>query len=254
MIALRKKFFDLVRTKLFRGNLSEKQVEGIKSIIGAWTQGTDHRWIAYGLATAYHETAQTMQPIEEYGKGRGRAYGVPNGPWHQIYDGRGDVQLTWEYNYKKATVELHNRKVLEPNLDLEKTPDLAMRPDIAAAIMVFGMTEGWFTGRSLANYFNKQTTDWVNARRIINGTDCAVMIAGYAQTFYEALNGETIWVADPTPTKIPVVEAAQKPVDAPKPEAGTILSPTKNEAPAVTLEPPKEPTLVETAANLIKNI
>ncbi len=27
------------------------------------------------LATVYHETAKTMQPIEEYGRGVGRDYG-----------------------------------------------------------------------------------------------------------------------------------------------------------------------------------
>ncbi len=36
-----------------------------------------------------------MQPIEEYGRGKGRKYGAPAGPYGKIYFGRGYVQLTW---------------------------------------------------------------------------------------------------------------------------------------------------------------
>ena len=53
-----------------------------------------------------------------------------------------------------------------------------------------GMTEGWFTGLKLENYFpthNPKWGDWVNARRIINGLDCAARIALYAQHFRDAL-------------------------------------------------------------------
>jgi hypothetical protein len=33
----------------------------------------------------------------------------------------------------------------------------------------------------LGDYFNDKVTDWVNARRIINGTDKAAVIASYAK-------------------------------------------------------------------------
>jgi hypothetical protein len=35
-----------------------------------------------------------MQPIEEYGKGRGMPYGKPDPTTGQVYYGRGFVQLT----------------------------------------------------------------------------------------------------------------------------------------------------------------
>lgn len=128
-----------------------------------------------------------MRPIEERGKGRRHPYGLPTGPWHQVYDGRGDVQLTWEANYAKATRELKALGVLAEDQDLERTPELAMNPDIAAAILVAGMSQGWFTGRKLSDYFTKNTDNPVGARRIINGSDRAELIAGYYHKFKEAL-------------------------------------------------------------------
>lgn len=49
------------------------------------------------------------------------------------------------------------------------------------------MDRGLFTGKKLADYFTSKSSDWVNARRIINGTDRADVIAGYAKDFYNAL-------------------------------------------------------------------
>jgi putative chitinase len=147
----------------------------------------DERWIAYELATDLWETGHTLSPIEEIGHGRGHAYGVPTGPWHQIYDGRGDVQLTWEANYRHATQRLQALKLIKPTENLEKDPKLALRPDIAALVMVLGMEEGWFTGKKLGDFFNARIADAVGARRIINGTDKAYTIAGYYRAFYAAL-------------------------------------------------------------------
>lgn len=183
-------FFNHVRKHPFGGELSGSQVEGIDVILGAWDKiypKADLRFKAYSLATTFRETAQTMQPIEEIGHGRGHAYGIPTGPWHRIYDGRGDVQLTWIANYKKATARLRALKFIGDDVDLVKDPDLAKRPDIAAAVMVIGMSEGWFTGRKLADYFTSSHSDPVNARRIINSLDCANIIAGYYSAFLDAL-------------------------------------------------------------------
>src|SRR4051812_15033951 len=61
-------FFDTVRHRLFKGNLTQPQVVGITAILDAWEErfaDADRRWLAYILATAYHETAYTMQPVRE---------------------------------------------------------------------------------------------------------------------------------------------------------------------------------------------
>lgn len=173
-------FFDHIRTELFAGSLTAAQVDGTNAILTAWPDGTDTRFVAYALATAFHETDSTMEPIPEWGHGRGRPYGVPCGPYGHVYYGRGYVQLTWIKNYQRAEQEI-------PGSDLVRTPDNALKPDIAAEIMIRGMTEGWFTGKKLADYFNAASCDWVNARRIINGLDKAAQIAAYASHFWHAL-------------------------------------------------------------------
>jgi putative chitinase len=65
-----------------------------------------------------------------------------------------------------------------------------MRPDIAAAIMVKGMEQGWFTGKRLVDYLPAATgtlDQFKAARRIINGQDRALDIARTAIEFQRAL-------------------------------------------------------------------
>jgi putative chitinase len=160
-----------------------KQLEGAKEkglidllgFIESDDKVTDLRWIAYMLATTFHECAGTWQPIAEYGKGKGREYGKPDSRTGKTYYGRGFVQLTWDDNY------LTMGKLL--NVDLLNNPDLAMKPDIAYSIMSWGMRKGMFTGVGLSKYINSEKCDYIGARKIINGTDKAQLIAGYAVKF-----------------------------------------------------------------------
>lgn len=163
--------------KAVTGTLTQSQVDGINYLLKAMERWPV-QWVAYGLATSYWETAKTFQPIEEIGKGRGRKYGVPGPHGGQIAYGRGHVQLTWPDNYQKADDELGLGGALVK--DYRK----ALDPKIAADILVRGMEEGWFTGKSLKSY---EPGDYVNDRRIINGTDKAHQIAGYARQFETAL-------------------------------------------------------------------
>lgn len=171
MIADAAAFFSAWRSKF--GPLSQGEVEGINALL-AEMEGRgwrDQRWWAYVLATAWHETAATMQPIAEYGRGKGRAYGAADPVTGQAYYGRGFVQLTWKENYQRLGDEL--------GLDLVRRPDLAMQAAPAAEIMCLGMADGLFTGKRLSDYFDADTDDPINARRIVNGTDKASLIAGY---------------------------------------------------------------------------
>lgn len=170
--------------------MSQSQVDGTNSVLSAWPDDSDLRFVAYALGTALWETDHTMQPIREIGQGRGHVYGEPAGPYNQVYYGRGFVQLTWQRNYELADTKLSAIGVLKPDENLVATPDLALRPDIAAEIMVRGMVEGWFTGASLSHYFTPALADWVNARRIINGTDHAAQIGAIASHFWHALKGD----------------------------------------------------------------
>ena len=184
-------FFASIRVGLFNGLLSQNQVDGMNIILAAWdtSKQSEPRFVAYSLATVSHETAQMMQPITEFGLGRGHTYGLPAGPFGQRYYGRGLVQLTWLDNYQKTNDKLHARGVLRDGESLVAQPDLTLRPDVAAAILVYGMLEGWFTGRKLSDFFNETEADWVNAREIINGHDKAAQIAAYAIHFHDAILG-----------------------------------------------------------------
>ncbi|MFM7382470.1 MAG: peptidoglycan-binding protein [Microcystaceae cyanobacterium] len=125
---------------------------------------TDRNQLCYIMATIQHETAATFKPIAEYG-GASRPYAP--------YYGRGYVQLTWKYNYAKYSDKLHQ--------DYVSHPDQVMQPDVSLFVIVDGMKNGVFTGKTLGDYISGDHVDFVNARRIINGTDRAELIAGYAQ-------------------------------------------------------------------------
>lgn len=132
---------------------------------------------AYILATAYWETAETMKPVreaywmsEQWRKDNLRYY-----PWY----GRGYVQLTWKANYERTDREL--------GTNLVNDPDAAMRPNTAVKILVKGMMHGWFTGKSLPDYVTLQKSDFINARRVVNGTDRAEEIAKIARAYDAAL-------------------------------------------------------------------
>lgn len=187
------KFYDIIRKELFGGKISVKQFDGIEAALSAFNANCiiDVRWRAYMLATVYHETAKTMQPISEFGKGKGYDYGKklkmnrkPYSTPNKIYYGRGHVQLTWFENYDNMG------KIL--GIPLLQQPELMLTTTISLRVMIEGMTKGKssfgdFTGRSLEDYFNDSKTDPVNARRIINGLDKAQLIASYYHIFYKAL-------------------------------------------------------------------
>lgn len=195
MITNRKTFFAYVRKAPFGGRLTVEQVNGMEGIIKAFESagGTDVRHLAYILATAFHETGGKMIPVREgFAKTDARArkitsrykYGTPDPVTGQVYYGRGHVQLTWAENYKRMGNLL--------GIPLYKNPDLALDFDISAKILVEGMmrgksNKGDFTGKSLEQYFHATFDDPIGARRIINGTDKAQLIAQYHHNFMDAL-------------------------------------------------------------------
>jgi len=207
-----KVFFDSIRASLFAGKMTQQQVDGINFKLGEWRDnymGHDPRWLSYPLATSYHETAQKMWPIEEYGKGSGKPYGQPDPTTGKLYYGRGDVQLTWADNYKKATDKL---KLSGAN-DLYWNPEKALDPQISADVMFLGMQEGWFrSSQTLGRYFSPTVDDAFNAREIINGDKNTIpswsngvkigtLVKGYHDKFLSALYAA--WTPDPTPEPEP---------------------------------------------------
>lgn len=179
-------FYRSVRAGILGPTLEQTEVDGCEAILTAM-QGTPISHCAYALATAYHETARTMQPVREayWLSEDWRRRNLRYWPWY----GRGYVQLTWQTNYAKADAEAAAAGLIKAG-DLLANADLAMRLDLAAFIMRRGMVEGWFTGRTLARCLPDRLgtpAQFTAARTIINGTDKAASIAAYAVEFQDAL-------------------------------------------------------------------
>lgn len=155
---------------------------------------------AYVLANAYWETNRTMLPVEE-------AFWVhPNDPvkmdrWRKNnlryypHHGRGHTQVTWLRNYQKVKAKTGADVVAHPELLLTDS-------HLSATAMVVGMVEGWFTGKKLSDYITLKKSNFVGARRIINGTDQAQAIAEIARSYDALLLSEGYGVDEP---KAPIV-------------------------------------------------
>ncbi len=191
--------FNIVRKHF--GRLNQGQVDGINAIMSAINKYkiANPCYVAYIFATAWHETAHTMQPIEEYGKGKKRKYGQwvknSNGfeycydmgkcylkkDYPHLYYGRGYVQLTWLANYFKATEELQ--------IDFVMSPENALKSEYASKILVMGMLQGWFTGLALDDcIYGGSFNQFMKARKIINGNDKKRLIANHAMNFLDCLS------------------------------------------------------------------
>ena len=175
------------------GSLSQSQVDGINFLLtnmeldqeAAYTNLTVYqRQMAYLWATVKHEVANTYMPITEYGTTYCHNYSGGC-----TYKGRGYVQLTHDWNYRNMTP--HVNRILGINVDLEANPLLALDPDIAYTVMSYGSFNGVFTGKTIGQYIKVGTTDYWNARRVINGTDKASLLQGYALKFQAVMEEST---------------------------------------------------------------
>lgn len=226
----RARFFAGWRQSL--GTLTTPVVASVEALLAALESDphvTDARWAAYMLATAYHETAATMAPIDEFGSDAyfERRYGVGTAVGKRLgnqrigdgakFHGRGFVQLTGRRNHHVMSQRL--RDSYGQIVDLEADPERAKDVLTAYRIMSLGMRDGLFTGKSLKQYINGAKCDYVNARRIINGTDKAALIATHAAKFERILRGA---VSSTAPTQpLPAPDDATLPASA---SAGTVAT------------------------------
>lgn len=198
----KKAFFNNLRSSgLFGSSLSQSQVDGINGLLEAFEQVGDGRddTLAYGLATAYHETGRRMVPVREgfastdegairavanlaQKRGPGSApnrYGKPAGPYGHVYYGRGHIQLTWLDNYERSSADA--------GVDLVKDPDAMLDPVISARVLWLGLLDGRWNGQGhgLRHYLDRG--DVTGARRTVNVQDKAAEIAGYHARFLTAI-------------------------------------------------------------------
>lgn len=252
----RQKFFGNFRQ--WRGSVTQQQFKGLTFLLDCIESDrfiTRISWASYMLATTMHETAFTFMPIHEYG---GKSYFINRyGSQTRIgkklgndtpeegadYAGQGYVQTTGESNYE-ASEDALRREYPALIADFEREtgkrfdltvgdqpndkddPKNAMHPKIAYAIMSYGMRSGMFTSKTLSNYLNERETDYVGARRIINGTDKAATIAGYAKSF-EAILKVSLIKSNPVPA---IVQTESEPIlDLPDENAPTGVQGAGNE-------------------------
>ena len=178
---------------------TEKQRAGFEAMFAYWAASAlnDERWLAYALATAWHETGTRMEPVREgfcdsdecairavtrlfEKKKIKRNYALPHPNGHS-YFGRGLVQITHGVNYERVG------KAIGLGTRLFDEPSLALDLPTSVKILFVGMVDGLFSGKKLADYFTNTKTDWVNARRIVNVLDKADKIAGHARKFLACL-------------------------------------------------------------------
>lgn len=168
---------------------------------------TDPAQIAYILATAKHES-DNFATLEEYADGsqyEGRAdLGNTQPGDGRRFKGRGLAQVTGRRNYRVYSELL--------GIDFIAEPERMADPNVALFTLVDGSINGRYTGRSLGQYVSGSQQDFYNARRVINGTDKAELIAGYAREYLAQLpqiSGEPNSVSSSATTTSADTRAAQ---------------------------------------------
>lgn len=183
---LTKSSFDVLRKGLFGGSLSTTQVSSLNYLVQRCEEfKLSYPEAAYVLATAYHETGyvsggvmnRDMLPVKERG-----SQSYLRGKKYYPYIGYGYVQLTWKDNFKRVGDLI--------GVDLVANPERALEKEIASEILIKGMVFGWFTGVGFHRkcpVYRYNHLSYVRARKIVNGTDKANLIADYAMVFEKAL-------------------------------------------------------------------
>lgn len=257
----RQTFYAAVRRAPFGGSLTQSQVDGMNAMLDMAPPLMATMNLGYCFATAHHETGGAMVPRVEnltyttasrikavwpsrfaseaaaapyvrnpqalankvYG---GRLGNVgPNDGWD--FRGMGLVQATGRDNARRGTKRLRELGYLTADQDLEQTPTLMLNPDIAAAMLFVGLSEGWYTGKRLAQFFGTGLENPVGARAIVNpdsnGADIAVTYRAFANALRAAGHkpgAVAVTIPVPPVQTAPVPPIETGPLVAPAPRNG----------------------------------
>jgi len=210
----RKAFFAALRKRdsgAFGTSLTQGQVDGCNALLDA-CEGWPVDHTAHVLAEVLHETGGGMLPVKEtvypYSKDRnpsdatvisrldwawsnGQLTWVKTPYWRAGWFGRGQIQLTHETNYRKASALV--------GVDLVRHPGKALDLALSAKIAAEGCRAGMFTGKKLADFDGPRGYDHINARAIVNGDRAKYggTISKYAEAFTVALRAVSYGVTAP---------------------------------------------------------
>lgn len=264
-------FYAAVRKAPFGGSLTQSQVDGMNAMLDMAPPLMGTMELGYCFATTHHETGGAMVPRVEnltyttaarikavwpsrfpteaaaapyvrnpqalankvYGGRLGNT--LPNDGWD--FRGMGLVQATGRDNARRATERLRSIGYLTADQDLEKTPTLMLNPDIAAAMLFVGLSEGWYTGMKLSQFFGPGMENPTSARKMVNPDDNGAAIAVTYRAFVNALRAAghqpgavtTIIPVPPVetaPLKPPVISTKPAaPADPASPDTGGTTAP-----------------------------
>jgi len=265
-------FFAAARANPFGGGLTQSQVDGMSAMLDMSPVLMSSAALAYCFATAHHETGGAMQPRVEnlnytsaarirqvwpkrfatdsaaapfvrnpqglankvYGGRLGNT--LPNDGWD--FRGMGLVQATGRDNARRATKRLRELGYITSVQDLEATPSLMLDPDISAAMLFVGLSEGWYTGTKLSDYFGAGKNDPVGARKMVNPDGNGPAIAVTHTAFLKALSAAGHAPGKVAPS-VPVAPVEIAPVP-PFVSGGLVSAP---EHPPLVGERPSEQTM-----------
>lgn len=218
-----KSFWDYVRRAPLGGKLSTAQINGIKAIVAyCEARKLPIVWLAYILATAFHETGGKFQPI-----GEGLTYTTlgalraafkspfkdrpdsflmqflrnPQGLANYVYanrNGNGDMKSGDGYRYRGRGLVQLTFKSNYASFGIAANPDAAHDMDTAVRVLVDGMLRGQF-GKKLSAFGNDEASFDAKGARASVSSDKGALIATHYQAFLGALKATDEVVASVVP-------------------------------------------------------
>lgn len=195
----RAKFFADIRP-MFGGKMSQVQVDVVNSLLDARLPDTH---LAYILATAFGEAkcspkrenmTYSAKRIREVWPSRPEAVkfaGNPIGLANAVYGGRlgNKVGTNDGWSYRGGGIDQLTGRDNYRKIGIENNPDDILKPSVAVASIVHGMTTGRYTGKKLSDFDKPDGFDFVGARAIVNGDGKlnGKKYAGYGMAFLIAL-------------------------------------------------------------------